>query len=125
MPVQMLRGADWFTRTRPAAAQTATNRVPAPGQGAEETVVWRLAARDVLDPLLARGDPGHHGPQLGADHLDRVRLALLAQLAVAGPARVRLGDPFVGELAGADLVEDRPHLGAHRVVDDPRAPGEV
>ena len=44
--------------------------------------------------------------QLGADDLDRVLLALVLQAVVVRPAGLRLGDPFVGELAGLDLAED-------------------
>src|SRR5918993_2278529 len=83
------------------------------------------AARDVLDPLLAGRDPRHHRPQAGADLLDRVLLAGLLQPLEVGPARLGLGDPLVGELAGLDLVEDRLHLGPDRLADDAGAAGEV
>src|SRR3546814_1771740 len=83
------------------------------------------AARDVLDALLALGDPRHHGPELLADLLDLVLGTLGLQALVAGPTALALGHPLGGEAAVLDLVEDLAHLRLHGRVDDPRAAGEV
>src|SRR3546814_4257079 len=78
------------------------------------------AARDVLDALLALGDPRHHGPELLADLLDLVLGTLGLQALVAGPTALALGHPLGGEAAVLDLVEDLAHLRLHGRVDDPR-----
>src|SRR5690606_2865545 len=83
------------------------------------------AAGDVLDALLARGDPGHHRPQLCTDLLDLVLGALGLELVVASPAALGLLDPLLGEAAVLDLVDDLAHLGLDGVVDDARAVGEA
>src|SRR3546814_10851999 len=71
------------------------------------------AARDVLDALLALGDPRHHGPELLADLLDLVLGTLGLQALVAGPTALALGHPLGGEAAVLDLVEDLAHLRLH------------
>src|SRR5438270_13892995 len=78
------------------------------------------AAAGLLQALLAGRDPRHHGPKLGADLLDLVFLRLTAVFVEVGAAVLVLGDPFIGEAAVLDLVEDAAHLGLGLLVDDAR-----
>src|SRR2546425_587457 len=73
-------------------------------------------------PRLPLFRPRHHGPQLGADLLDRMRRAGLAQrLEPAAPAP-GLGDPLPRKAAGLDVGQDALHGGAHLRRHDLRAP---
>src|SRR5256885_16069284 len=92
----------------------------------------RPARQRILDhpPRVARVllgilDPAHHLAQPGPDLLDAGGLRLLARLVEDGVAGLVLEDPFAGELAALDLLEDLLHLRPHRVVDDARSAGVV
>ncbi len=65
-------------------------------------------------------DPRHHGAQLLADLLDRVRGALGAHGLERGLVDPVLQHPVLHELAGLDVVEDPLHLGARLVGDHAR-----
>jgi len=79
-------------------------------------VVAGLRAFDVA--LL---DPRHQAAEAGAGLLDRVLLAVLEQLVELLVAGLGLLDPFLGELAGLDVLERLLHADLHRLVDDGRA----
>src|SRR3954452_8991624 len=70
-------------------------------------------------------DPVHHRAQLAALALDLVVLLLLAHALEVLLARLVLGDPLAGEVAGLDLAEDVAHRLARRLPDDPLAAREV
>src|SRR3712207_8049666 len=65
-------------------------------------------------------DPGHHAAQLAAGLIDRVVLALLAELGEVRSVRVVLRGPLARELAAMDLAENLPHLVLDPLVDDAR-----
>src|SRR5688572_25601816 len=77
----------------------------------------------VHQPVLL--DPRHHVAQLGADRLDRVRLADAAHCLQRGRARPVLQNEFPRELPGLDLLQDLFHLRARLLVDYAGPPREI
>src|SRR3984957_16245770 len=110
---------------RPSARTSGT----APGAGSAPSSATAAppdsAARDVLDLLLPGRDERHHVAELGPDLLDRVVEPGLTDGLVVGWAVCVLLHPLLGERAVLDLGQDPGHLGADRLVDHPRSPGEV
>src|SRR5881275_1976326 len=76
-------------------------------------------------PRLPLFRPRHHGPQFGADLLDRMlRTGLAQRLEPAAPAP-GLGDPLPCEAAGLDVGQDALHRGAHFRRHDLRTAGVI
>src|SRR5256885_6600523 len=73
-------------------------------------------------PLLC---PRHHGAQLGADLLDRMLRAGLAQRLEPAASAPALGDPLPREAAGLDIGQDALHRRANLRCHDLRAPGVI
>src|SRR5262249_23766891 len=83
------------------------------------------STRARITELRGSGDPGHHPAQPGTDDLDRMLLALLDEFGERRPACVVLGNPFTGERAVLNLVQNLAHFRLHGGSDDPRAAGDV
>src|SRR5690606_33177994 len=84
------------------------------------------AARCAFDTSPPLGlDPGHHRPELAANLFDQVVLLPLLEGPVHRPARLVLKHPLPGKAAGADFLEDAPHLAAGFLGDDALAGHEV
>src|SRR5438477_96481 len=120
---------------RPIGAES--NRFVIPARPDQQAINWwrpgRWPAGDrrmagsvtgLVDQLVL-GNPRHHGPQLGADFLDRM-------LGIHAPGRLEarlaglvLEHPVAREAAGLDVGQDLLHLLAHRRADHPGAAGVV
>src|SRR5712664_3689584 len=76
-------------------------------------------------PPLPLFRPGHHSAQLGADLLDGMLRARLAQCLEPPAPAAGLGDPLPREAAGLDVGQNTLHRGAHFRRHDLRTPGVI